>query len=182
MFHVKRRRGKVRSISSGAQRRIAIPLPCPSASPRDPLRWAPVGAHLHKVRSISSGAQRWIAISLPCPSASPRDPLRWAPVGAPSAQSPLHFIRRCAPDIHSTPLSLRFPTRPAPLGSRGAPSAQSPLHSIRRTAPDIHCTPLSLRFPTRPASHFSLPYRGGFMVARGRLQGSPLRVYLTPLY
>ena len=42
--------------------------------------------------------------------------------------------------------------------------------------------PLSLRFPTRPASHFSLPYRGGFMVARGRLQGSPLRVYLTPLY
>ena len=114
-----------------------------------------------KVRSISSGAQRRIAISLPCPSASPRDPLRWAPVGAPSAQSPLHFIRRCAPDIHSTPLSLRFPTRPAPLGSRGAPSAQSPLHSIRRTAPDIHCTPLSLRFPTRPAPHFSLPCRGG---------------------
>ena len=30
-----------------------------------------------------------------------------------SGQSPLHFIRRCAPDIHSTPLSLRFPTRPA---------------------------------------------------------------------
>ena len=114
MFHVKRRRDKVRSISSGAVRRISIPLPCPSASPRDPLRWAPVGPHLHKVRSISSGAQRRIAISLPCPSASPRDPLRWAPVGAPTAQSSLHSIRRTAPDSQSAPLPLRVPTRPAP--------------------------------------------------------------------
>lgn len=123
MFHVKRRRDKVRSISSGAVRRISIPLPCPSASPRDPLRWAPVGA--------------------------------------PSAQSPLHFIRRTAPDIHCTPLSSASPRDPLLWAPVGPPSLQSPLHSIRRTAPDSHSAPLPLRFPTRPAPHFSLPCRGG---------------------
>ncbi len=142
MFHVKRRRDKVRSISSGAVRRISIPLPCPSASPRDPLRWAPVGA--------------------------------------PSAQSPLHFIRRCAPDIHYTPCpsaSPRDPLRWAPVGPH--------LHKVRSIPSGARrrypCTPLSLRFPTRPASHFSLPYRGGFMVARGRLQGSPTGLSHTTL-
>ena len=114
MFHVKRRRDKVRSISSGAQRRISIALPCPPLPHATRFSGLPWGPHPCKVRSIPSGARRRIAIPLPCPSASPRDPLRWAPVGAPSAQSPLHSIRRTAPDSHSAPLPLRFPTRPAP--------------------------------------------------------------------
>ena len=146
MFHVKRRRDKVRSISSGAVRRISIPLPCPSASPRDPLRWAPVGA--------------------------------------PSAQSPLHFIRRCAPDIHSTPLSLRFPTRPAPLGSRGGPicTKSAPFHPALCAGYPFHSLVPPLPHATRSAG---LPWgpictkSAPFHPAHGA--GYPLHSLVPPL-
>ena len=42
------RRGKVRSAPFPAKAENCAPLPCPSFSPPDPLRWAPAGAPLRQ--------------------------------------------------------------------------------------------------------------------------------------